>query len=160
LARILSPKWALCFCCWSSIGLACKTVQPKEEAVIVVDSLPQASADEGAATNQPEPVPERGPSLLSEALPPVRGGAHVLPAYVGNQPCKMALTGDSPVAKACSQRGLRGALDLMQIFVKRAKGEGFAYACVDCHADEDDYTNLTPQADAEFRKLLFLARPE
>jgi hypothetical protein len=142
------------------MGLACKTVQPKEEAVIVVDSMPPAPADEGGPTNQPAPVPERAPSLLSETLPPVRGGANVLPAYVGNQPCRMALTGDSPVAKACSARGLRGALDLMQTFVKRAKGEGFTYACVDCHADEDDYTNLTPQADAEFRKLLFLARPE
>jgi hypothetical protein len=71
----------------------------------------------------------------------------------------MALTGDSPVAKACSVGGLRGAMELMQTFVARAKTEGIIFVCTDCHADEDDYSKLNPQADAEFRKLLFLARP-
>jgi hypothetical protein len=71
----------------------------------------------------------------------------------------MALLGESPVAKVCSERGLRGALALMQTFVRRAKAEGFEFECTTCHADEDDYMNLRPEADAEFRKLLFLARP-
>jgi hypothetical protein len=71
----------------------------------------------------------------------------------------MALTGDSPVAKACSDGGLREAINLMQTFVKRAKASGIFFECIDCHADEDDRSKLTPQADAEFRKLLFLARP-
>jgi hypothetical protein len=154
---ILPRMWALCFC--FCLMVACKTTQPKDETVILVDSTSLPAA-ESSATTAPVEAPERPPSLLSEVLPPVRGGARVLPAYRGSQPCKMALTGDSPVAKACSERGLRGALDLMETFVKRAKGEGFEFACVDCHADEDDYTNLTPQADGEFRKLLFLARPE
>jgi hypothetical protein len=48
----------------------------------------------------------------------------------------------------------------MQTFVRRAKAEGIAFTCTDCHADEDDYTILRPEADAEFRKLLFLARPD
>ena len=101
-----------------------------------------------------------GGSVLSEPLAPVRGGQRVLPAYHGAEPCQMALLGESPVAKACSEHGLRGAMELMQRFVKRAKAEGFTFVCTDCHADEDDYMNLKPQADAEFRKLLFLARPE
>jgi hypothetical protein len=71
----------------------------------------------------------------------------------------MALLGESPVARACSAGGRRGAIELMQTFVRRANAEGFAYQCVDCHADEDDYMHLKPQADTEFRKLLFLSRP-
>jgi nitrate/TMAO reductase-like tetraheme cytochrome c subunit len=71
----------------------------------------------------------------------------------------MALMGDSPVAKACSESGVRGAMELMQTFVKRAKAEGITFVCTDCHVDEDDYSKLTAIADREFRKLLFLARP-
>ena len=97
--------------------------------------------------------------MLAEPLIPVRGGAKALPPYRGPYPCRMALTGESPVAKACSEGGERQAMDLMQSFVKRARAEGFKFVCGDCHIDEDDRTKLAPQADAEFRKLLFLARP-
>jgi hypothetical protein len=132
-------------------ALGCGTSrQKRDEVVVLVDTEPQPLT-EVAAPVEPPPA---------EALPPVRGGARVLPAYRGAEPCRMALLGDSPVAKACSARGIRGALDLMQTFVKRAKAEGITFTCADCHADEDDYTNLRPRADAEFRKLLFLARPE
>ena len=72
----------------------------------------------------------------------------------------MALLGDSPVAQACSAGGKRRAIELMQTIVRRANAEGFEFECADCHADEDDYAHLRPQADVEFRKLLFLARPE
>jgi hypothetical protein len=130
--------------------IACGTArQKRDEVVVVVDTTPQPLSE--VAAPLPAPV---------EALPPVRGGERVLPAYRGPEPCRMALLGESPVAKACSARGLRGALDLMQTFVKRAKAEGIEFTCADCHADEDDYTNLRPRADSEFRKLLFLARPE
>jgi hypothetical protein len=72
----------------------------------------------------------------------------------------MALRGESPVAKACSQGGLKKANDLMNLFVKRAAAEGIKFLCLDCHPDEDDFSKLAPSADLEFRKLLFLARPE
>jgi len=73
----------------------------------------------------------------------------------------MALMGESPVARACSEGGRRGAIELMQKFVRSANAEGFEFECADCHsnADEGDYIHLKPQADVEFRKLLFLARP-
>jgi hypothetical protein len=153
----LAPVLALCaFLC---VTLACKTTRPKDDTVILVDATPLPT-NEGSVPAEPVSVPQQ-PSLMSEVLPPVRGGARVLPPYGGMGPaCKMALLGDSPVAKACSARGQRGAVELMQTFVKRAKAEGFHFECVDCHVDEDDYMNLRPQADAEFRKLLFLARPE
>jgi hypothetical protein len=137
---------------------SCKTPRQKDDTVVLVEpSAPEPVVE--ATASAPAPEPEKA-TLLSEALPPVRGGARVLPAYRGPEPCKMALLGESPVAKVCSKRGLRGALELMQSFVKRAKAEGITFTCTDCHVDEDDYMNLRPEADAEFRKLLFLARPE
>jgi hypothetical protein len=71
----------------------------------------------------------------------------------------MALTGTSPVAKACSQGGSKKAMEMMLTFVKRARAEGIVFQCADCHPDEDDFSVLAPDADTEFRKLLFLARP-
>jgi hypothetical protein len=148
---------AVCFCL-PLIG--CKTARQKDDTVVVVaEPDPPSEPAPLVPAGPSDPPPER-PSVMTEVLPPVRGGAKVLPAYRGAEPCQMALLGESPVAKACSQRGLRGAMDLMQTFVRRAKKEGFNYACADCHVDEDDYMHLTPRAEPEFRKLLFLARPE
>jgi hypothetical protein len=147
-------------CLTALLSSSCKTGQPKDDSVILIGATPPPAV----AENDPPPPhiePARAqPSLLEEPLQPVRGGSRALPPYRGPEPCRMALTGDSPVARACSQGGQRRALDLMQKFVRRAGAEGFVFVCTDCHADEDDYTRLKPQADAEFRKLLFLARPE
>jgi hypothetical protein len=123
--------------------------------VILVDPNPPEPGADGAGA---PPVPPT--SVFAEPIAPVRGGKRVLPPYRGPEPCKMALTGDSPVAQACSDGGLRRAMELMQTFVKRAKAEGITFVCTDCHVEEDDYSRLTPIADGEFRKLLFLARPE
>lgn len=143
---------------------ACGTARQKDDTVmVVVDTSPPPVVEGDAPRENDEPQVDASapsPEPAAETLPPVRGGARVLPPYRGPEPCRMALLGESPVAQACSARGVRGALDLMQAFVKRAKAEGIVFACVDCHVDEDDYTNLRPRADAEFRKLLFLARPE
>jgi hypothetical protein len=136
----------------------CATAAPKEGAVIAVEPNLPESPPSGATADAAEPAPTT--SALLEPLAPVRGGQRVLPPYRGSEPCRMALTGESPVAKACSDGGLRRAMELMQTFVKRAEAEGFPFVCTDCHAEEDDYTRLTPIADGEFRKLLFLARPE
>ncbi len=140
------------------LGLgACKTPSPKEDDVIFINPTSQTSADD-------PPLP-RGHStqaqstILSEAVRPVRGGPKVLPAYHGEDPCKMALVGDSPVAKSCSEGGIRRATEMMQMFVKRARAEGIVFVCTDCHPDEDDFSKLAPGVDVEFRKLLFLARP-
>ena len=142
-----------------SLG-GCKTTLPKEETenVVVPAPSPPPAKTEVPATSSVEATAQ--PDILLEPLQPVRGGARVLPPYLGPDPCQMALLGESPVAQACSTSGKRGAIELMQTFVRRAKAEGFEFECVDCHADEDDYMHLKPQADSEFRKLLFLARPE
>jgi hypothetical protein len=139
----------------------CKTTLPKEEpdAVFAPSPSPTRVTTEVPAASSIEPRPQPS-NILLEPLQPVRGGVRVLPPYLGPDPCQMALAGESPVAQACSSRGKRGAIELMQAFVKRAMDEGFEFQCVDCHADEDDYTQLKPEADVEFRKLLFLARPD
>jgi hypothetical protein len=138
----------------------CKTTLPKEEPETVVVPAPSLAParNEAPAASSVEVAAQ--PDILAEPLQPVRGGSRVLPPYLGPEPCQMALRGESPVARACSANGKRGAIELMQTFVRRANAEGFAFECVDCHADEDDYMHLKPQADVEFRKLLFLARPE
>jgi hypothetical protein len=141
----------------------CKTTLPKEEpetAVVQASSpAPAPAGAEGPAASRVEVGAQR--DIPMEPLQPVRGGAWVLPPYLGPNPCQTALMGESPVARACSVGGKRAAIELMQTFVRRANTEGFKFDCVDCHADEDDdYTHLKPQADVEFRKFLFLARPE
>jgi len=151
--------------CLIAGGLAsCKTAQTKDEVVLVaVDTTPVAEPERiaeappaGGLSSLPIPPP---PPVLAETLQPVRGGDQALPPYLGAHPCKMALTGTSPVAKACSDGGIRKAVDLMQLFVKRAKKEGFVFICADCHPDEDDFSKLAADADSRFRELLFLARP-
>jgi hypothetical protein len=136
---------------------ACSTAHPKEESVML-EPMPTPVESAPASGIAPSPVAAGG--LMNERLQPVRGGQRVLPPYRGPQPCQMALLGESPVAKACSDAGVRGALDLMQRFVRRAREQGILFECTDCHPVEDDYSKLAPQADLEFRKLLFLARPE
>lgn len=150
------------------MSLSCKTTQPKDEIVIMVDTGPPpamprevetpASAGGPAPRALSLPPPVSSP-ILRERLEPVRGGAKQLPPYRGPNPCHMALTGASPVAKACSQGGIKKAIDLMNTFVRRAKAEGFVFQCADCHPDEDDFSKLAPDADSQFRELLFMARP-
>ena len=135
----------------------CATTQPKDETPVVVDTNPAPGSHEPPVPEMielPPPLP-----IINEPLPPVRGGARVLPPYRGQDPCRMALAGESPVAKACSEGGVRKAIEMMQSFVRRARAEGFVFECTDCHPDEDDHSKLAPHAEAEFRKLLFLARP-
>ncbi|MDB4982406.1 MAG: hypothetical protein JWM82_3158 [Myxococcales bacterium] len=146
-------------CAFAFVDGGCATAPPKDDLVVPVEVDPPPP-DVAHAAPVGAPAPSPPVAYQYEPLTPVRGGDHALPPYLGSDPCKMALTGESPVAKACSERGLRGALQLMQTFVKRAKTEGFTFVCTDCHAEEDDYSRLTPIADTEFRKLLFLARPE
>ena len=160
--------YAWVWACAGAAGIGCKTGGSEAPTPIFSEPSLSAPAEESrpdpATAPAPAPaqlaLPPPPPPVLAEELKPVRGGAKVLPPYVGPDPCRMALTGDSPVARACSEGGERKALDLMQLFVKRARAEGFNFKCATCHIDEDDKTRLAPNADADFRKLLFLARPE
>src|SRR5262245_13533895 len=149
VVRLLFPSLLL-------VG-ACATTSPHEETATVGETAPTSVATTQAA-KQADPSTQPT-SILTERLEPVRGGARVLPPYKGPEPCKMALAGQSPVAKACSEGGQRRAVELMTLFVKRARAEGIVFECTDCHASEEDLSQLKPHAELEFRKLLFLARP-
>lgn len=152
LSLSLSP-WVL---------LACKTARPEEAPTILVEPNlppPASAAPPPPLAPEPEGLLAKHPRLRSEQITPVRGGARVLPPYRGPEPCQMALTGDSPVARACSEGGQRKAIDLMQDFVRRAKAQNIFFQCGDCHVDEDDYMKLSPRADTQFRELLFVVRP-
>ena len=144
--------------------LGCKTADAEAPPPPIFGEPGTTPVDE---PRRPAPAPARllpppppASPAFSEELKPIRGGARALPPYLGPDPCHMALTGDSPVAKACSDGGERRAIDLMQLFVKRAQAEGFSFKCATCHVDEDDRSRLAPNADVEFRKLLFLAHPD
>jgi hypothetical protein len=139
------------------LASACATSSPREETTTAGEASAQPSGGASTAT-QPEASTQPA-SIVTEPLEPVRGGARVLPPYKGPEPCRMALLGTSPVAKACSEGGQRRAVELMSLFVKRARAEGIVFECTDCHASEDDLSQLKPHAELEFRKLLFLARP-
>ncbi len=153
-------------CLVALVLLGCKTPDSEappppifsEPSTTPVDEPRRAAPAPPARLLLPPPPPVS--PAFSEDLKPVRGGAKALAPYLGPDPCHMALTGDSPVAKACSEGGERRAMDLMQLFVKRAQAEGFPFKCATCHIDEDDRSRLAPNADVEFRKLLFLARPD
>ena len=69
--------------------------------------------------------------------------------------CTIATKGDSPVAKACKDGGIKRANTVMKAMQKVGKGKGVKYTCDDCHKDHssDNYA-LTKDAQENFKKLL------
>ena len=68
-------------------------------------------------------------------------------------PCKIALKGDGPVARACAQGGRAAAVKLMNDLVKRAEALRRRVTCDGCHRDVDNY-ELTPNARNDLDGLL------
>ena len=69
--------------------------------------------------------------------------------------CKLATEGDSPVAKACADGGIRPAKKVMKKMLKAAKKKGEKMDCDGCHPD-DDYGKLTDDGKEKFEELLKL----
>jgi hypothetical protein len=67
-------------------------------------------------------------------------------------PCKIAIKGDSPTAKACTTGGRAAATKLMKDMVKQAKAKGEKFTCDGCHKDLDNY-ELTKNANDDYKKL-------
>jgi hypothetical protein len=67
-------------------------------------------------------------------------------------PCKIAIKGDSPTAKACTTGGRSAATKLMKDMVKQAKAKGEKFTCDGCHKDLDNY-ELTKNANDDYKKL-------
>ena len=69
--------------------------------------------------------------------------------------CTIATKGDSPVAAACKDGGIKKAKAKMKEMQKSGKANGVKFECDDCHKDESA-GNWTLNKDAEdkFKKLL------
>jgi hypothetical protein len=67
--------------------------------------------------------------------------------------CKVATTGDSPVAKACKDGGIKAAKATMKDMVKKAKAAGVKMDCDDCHKDDTSY-ELTADGKDKFKKMM------
>lgn len=84
-------------------------------------------------------------SIVAMAAPEVRADA--------KKPCTIATSGDSPIAKACTEEGLVGAKRTMREMVKAGKKGGAKFECDDCHKNDTGY-DLTADARDKFKKLL------
>jgi hypothetical protein len=130
------------------------------------------------AAPAPARLPAGHPPVAGPASP-TGGGADTLPAggaptaavvrprttaarptqlYSGPDPCKRAVRGDSPVARACSQGGVRTAKATMKDLVRQGKAAGVNFECDDCHRDHNDHSKLAPDAPEKFQRLLSAIR--
>ena|SRR5437868_12464629 len=70
-----------------------------------------------------------------------------------DEACKLA-KGDSRVAKACADGGVKKAKAEMKEMVKEGKAKGVKVDCDDCHKDDSHYDQLTAEGKEKFKKLL------
>lgn len=94
-------------------------------------------------------------SHASAALPPY--GARVASVNRGGGSCRIAISGDSPVAEACARGGLPEAKKTMKQLITWARAIGQRFMCEGCHKNLDDF-ELASDARDDFRKLLEAAR--
>jgi hypothetical protein len=71
--------------------------------------------------------------------------------------CTVAVQGDSPVAKACQEGGVRLAKRKMKELVRAAREKGMMSECNDCHNGSDSWT-LNKGAADKFRRLIELTK--
>jgi hypothetical protein len=95
-------------------------------------------------------------TLLASALAPGVGGRARASADEVEK-CTIAVQGDSPVAKACQEGGVRLAKRKMKELVRTAREKGMSADCNDCHEGGDSWT-LTKGATDRFRRLLDLSK--
>jgi hypothetical protein len=121
-----------------------------------VDPGPASAPAPEPATHDPGPAP-----APAEEKPVTTGSAKPRPAtagYTGPDPCKLAVKGDSPVAQACRDGGVKAAKATMKELVAKAKANGQKFKCDECHKDPQDNTKLTADARDRFKKLLAAAK--
>jgi hypothetical protein len=84
--------------------------------------------------------------------------APAAPAHADeNEKCTVAIKGDSPIAKACQEGGVRLAKRRMKELVRTAREKGMVNECGDCHNRPDNWT-LTKGATDKFRRLIDLSQ--
>jgi hypothetical protein len=105
--------------------------------VVLVVVLALSSA---ACSRRAEPLAEAPPakSAAREAEPAAPAAQPSAAVDAGNA-CTVAVSGDSPVAKACQAGGREAAKKVMKALVKQAKVRGRKYSCDGCHKELDQY---------------------
>ena len=71
--------------------------------------------------------------------------------------CTIAIQGDSPIAKACQEGGVRLAKRKMKELVRTARERGMMSECNDCHNGSETWT-LNKGATDKFRKLIEITK--
>jgi hypothetical protein len=85
----------------------------------------------------------------------VAPGARAAPEQ---EPCKLA-KGDSPMAKACAEGGIRKAKEVMKGLVRDARKAGVKMECDECHKDPTRYEVLADDARDKLKNLMQAAAP-
>lgn len=91
------------------------------------------------------------------AKPPAVGAAGTTGLSDDASKCKLATSGDGPIAQACAKGGIKKAKAVMKEMVKAAQAAGLKYDCDHCHKDDADYSVLTSDAPKKFDKLVAAA---
>jgi hypothetical protein len=147
--------------------LGCASSPPPESATVepapsepAPPAPPPPMADPAPAPPAEPPPPPPPPAPVEEKVPPP-GSAKpraTTAGYTGPDPCKLAVKGNSPVAQACKDGGVKAAKAAMKDLVARAKANGTKFRCDDCHKDPQDNTKLAADAPEKFKKLLAAAK--
>jgi hypothetical protein len=116
---------------------------PAAEPAPVAAAPPAATEPVVAATPMPAPTPVAAAAGATD--------------YTGPDPCTMATKGDSPVAKACREGGIKAAKVSMKELLKSARANGVKYQCDDCHINDTDYAQLGKGAEDKFARLVAAA---
>ncbi len=110
-----------------------------------------------AAPVAPASAPVPAPNPVAPAAPTTPPAGSGAPAYTGPDPCTLATKGESPVAKACHDGGIKAAKVAMKDMLRAARANGVKYQCDDCHINDTDYAQLGKGAEDKFAKLLAAA---
>lgn len=93
-------------------------------------------------------------SLVGLTVAALASGDGARPAAAQGNACRLAIKGDSPVARACAEGGVVKAKHTMRAMIKEGRAQGVRFQCDDCHSDDTAYEKLTPEAKDRFARLL------
>ena len=122
---------------------------PPAPMIAVVSAAPPAPLPPPAPAAPPVPPPVVArPAVSVEPAP-------AAPRFTDDGRCHIAIKGDSPVAHACADGGIKRAKATMKSMQKLGKERGLKFECDDCHKDEAAANwTLSKGAEDKFKKLL------
>lgn len=132
------------------------SAEPKApEPVAETAPAPAPAPEPEPAAPEPAPAPAPAPTAAKPAKPaPKPAPAPAVAAYTGPNPCTHAVGGKGLIDQACARGGIKEAKAVMKDMVKKAKKQGLKMDCDNCHKDETDWAQFTPEAKQKFKELL------